>query len=86
MTDDDIQEIKDLLSDESDKWRLDIGDWMGYVEELLEEIERLRVHVDDFDLWWRDIGSGIVLKPNEDQEDHAKRVALAAWSRQINEK
>ena len=42
MTDDDIQEIKDLLSDESDKWRLDIGDWMGYVEELLEEIERLK--------------------------------------------
>jgi hypothetical protein len=41
MTQDDIQRIKDLLNDEASKWRLDVGGWMGYVEELVEEVERL---------------------------------------------
>lgn len=41
MTSDDIQEIKDLLNDESCKWRLDAGDLIGYIEELLDEVERL---------------------------------------------
>ena len=48
------------------------------------EVEYVRA--DDFEQWWRDIGSGIAPRSDEDQEDHAKRVALAAWSRQINEK
>lgn len=42
MTREDIQEIKDLLNEETDNWRLDAGDWIGYVEELVEEVERLR--------------------------------------------
>lgn len=42
MTHDDIQQIKDLLNDELGKWRLDVGDWIGFAEELLEEVERLR--------------------------------------------
>lgn len=46
MTIDDINEIKDLLNDESDKWRLDVGDWMGYVEELVEEVERLHAELE----------------------------------------
>ena len=47
MTQDDIQEIKDLLNDESDKWRLDAGDWIGYVEELIDEIDRQRSIIDE---------------------------------------
>ncbi|NCQ52048.1 hypothetical protein GW796_09165 [archaeon] len=35
-----IQEIKDLLADESDKWRLDADDWIVYVEELVAEVEK----------------------------------------------
>jgi len=46
MTQDEIQEIKDLISDEYDKWRLDAGDWIGYAEELVEEVERLRDELD----------------------------------------
>lgn len=46
MTHDDIQNIKYLLNDESDKWRLDAGDWIGFVEELVEEVERLRDELD----------------------------------------
>jgi hypothetical protein len=41
MTQDDLNEIRDLLSDQSDKWRLDVGDWMGYVEELIEHIDSI---------------------------------------------
>lgn len=32
-----------------------------------------------FDKWWNETGSGIVPLPNEDGEEHAKRVAVAAW-------
>lgn len=46
MTQDDIQDIKDLLNDESEKWRLDVGDWIGYVEELVEEVDRLQSIID----------------------------------------
>ena len=46
MTQDDIQAIKALLNDESDTWRLDAGDWIGYVEELVDEVERLRAGLD----------------------------------------
>ena len=43
MNENDIQEIKDLLNNDSDKWRLDAGDWMGYAEELIGEIDRLKM-------------------------------------------
>ena len=43
MNENDIQEIKDLLNNDSDKWRIDAGDWMGYVEELIGEIDRLKM-------------------------------------------
>jgi len=42
MTNDDIQKLKDLLNDEYNKWSLDVGDWIAYVEELIDEVERLR--------------------------------------------
>ena len=42
MTQDDIEEIRDMLSDDTRLLALlDTGDWMGYVEELLAEVERL---------------------------------------------
>lgn len=41
MTQDDLQEIKDLIADESGKWRLDVGDWIAYVEDLVDEVDRL---------------------------------------------
>lgn len=37
-----IEAIKTLLADDHRKWTLDSGDWMGYVEELVDEIERLQ--------------------------------------------
>ena len=43
------------------------------------EVEYVRAG--GFDEWWHKIGSGIIPLPNEDQEEHAKRVALAAWNR-----
>lgn len=42
MTQKEIQEIKELLADESNKWKLDVGDWMGYAEDQLCEVERLQ--------------------------------------------
>lgn len=34
----------------------------------------------DFDVWWRDEGSGIVPLPEHDMAQHAERVARIAWS------
>ena len=31
-----------------------------------------------FDDWWEDVGSGLFLLPEEDAEEHAKRVAMQA--------
>jgi hypothetical protein len=33
----------------------------------------------DFEWWWWNAGSGIRPKPNHDHEEHARRVAKAAW-------
>lgn len=35
--------------------------------------------------WWYKIGSGIVKLPTEDNEEHARRVAAAAWEFAIRE-
>ena len=32
-----------------------------------------------FDYWWHNIGSGMIPGKDEEQEQHAKRVAEAAW-------
>lgn len=45
MTQENLLEIKNLLANESKKWRLDVGDWIGYVEELVDEVERLQAEV-----------------------------------------
>lgn len=42
MTKSDVEAFRNLLNNERDRWRLDSGDWMGYAEELLDEVERLR--------------------------------------------
>jgi hypothetical protein len=34
----------------------------------------------EFEEWWYNEGSGIVPEDTEDQEEHAKRVAEAAWN------
>jgi len=39
------------------------------------EVEYVRA--DGFEEWWYEIGSGIAPKPGEDQEEHARRVAIA---------
>lgn len=33
----------------------------------------------DFEEWWSNCGSGMTPHPNEDREEHARRVAEAAW-------
>lgn len=33
----------------------------------------------DFKTWWHGVGSGIVIRPLEDSEEHAKKVAEIAW-------
>lgn len=33
----------------------------------------------DFNIWWLTVGSGITPMPVEDMEEHAKRVAYLAW-------
>lgn len=30
--------------------------------------------------WWNEVGSGIIPRPGEDREEHAKRVAEAAFN------
>ena len=32
-----------------------------------------------FDYWWHNIGSGMIPGKDEEQEQHAERVAEAAW-------
>jgi hypothetical protein len=32
-----------------------------------------------FDVWWRNVGSGMRPNPHDDYEQHARRVAEAAW-------
>jgi len=32
-----------------------------------------------FDKWWHEEGSGMPLRPNEDFENHARRVSYVAW-------
>ena len=44
------------------------------------EVEYVRAG--GFAEWWHEIGSGITPKQDEDQEEHARRVAQAAWNRQ----
>ena len=39
-----------------------------------------RYRINEFEEWWYEEGSGIVLEDNEDPEEHAKRVAEAAWN------
>lgn len=34
----------------------------------------------NFEIWWRNVGSGIHPMPSEDSEEHAKRVSALAWS------
>ena len=36
-------------------------------------------HREDFEYWWRKIGSGITPLSSEDMEEHSKRVACRAW-------
>lgn len=36
---------------------------------------------EDFDRWWREIGSGISPLSQHDMEQHAERVASMAWER-----
>ena len=35
--------------------------------------------ITDFDKWWHETGSGTALMPFHDHEEHAERVARAAW-------
>jgi len=34
----------------------------------------------EFKDWWYEIGSGLAPKKDEDQEEHARRVAEMAWN------
>ena len=34
----------------------------------------------DFDIWWRREGSGLLPRPGDDMEQHARRVAEIAWA------
>lgn len=33
----------------------------------------------NFDQWWNEVGSALRPEPNEDQEEHSKRVCMAAF-------
>lgn len=39
-----------------------------------------------FNKWWRNVGSRIAQKSNEDQEMHVMRVALEAWRACVDQK
>lgn len=43
-----------------------------------QEIENLK-KTDAFYEWWDAVGSSIRPKNGQDMEEHAKRIALAAW-------
>ena len=34
---------------------------------------------EEFERWWSEEGSGMYPLPNEDQEEHARRVSRIAW-------
>ena len=41
MTPEEIKSIIEMLNDDTRLWDLDAGDWLAYVEELLDEVARL---------------------------------------------
>jgi hypothetical protein len=37
-----------------------------------------------FDVWWYNIGSGVIPEPGDDHETHVHRVARLAWDAAIH--
>lgn len=53
-------------------------------DKTIEECEMLMQLAEEkaqaaFNRWWKDEGSGMIPKPDDDMESHAKRIAWIAW-------
>ncbi len=53
----------------------------GTYDETTEKSMRTDAITRDFETWWRNEGSGILPRKNDDMESHAKRIARLTWNR-----